>query len=136
MREHGPEYTSVTLNPSQDQRNYLLDLVKRVPDAVDKLNPIIDAQAALADLNQKINDAKKTEETAAADEARDRENLTALKGNDAAKRFVDELNRAEDLLQATRKQIADLEQQKQAAIDKLDAQINAISFDWDVKETK
>ena len=49
---------------------------------------------------------------------------------------MDELNRAEDLLQATRKQIADLEQQKQAAIDKLDAQINAISFDWDVKETK
>ena len=51
----------------------------------------------------------------AADEARDRENLTALKGNDAAKRFVDELNRAEDALQTTRKQTADLEQQKKAA---------------------
>ena len=59
------------------------------------------------------------EETASADEARDRENLTALKGNDAAKRFVDELNKAEDLLQATRKQTADLEQQKKAAIEKL-----------------
>ena len=60
-------------------------------------------------------ESKETEKTAAADEARDRENLTALKGNDAAKRFVDELNRAEDLLQATRKQTADLEQQKKAA---------------------
>lgn len=136
VREHGPEHTTVSLNSSQDQRTYLLDLVKRVPDALDKLKPVIDAQAALADLDQKINEAKQQEETAKTDEARDRENLTALKGNDAAKRFVDELNRAEDLLQATRKQIADLEAQKQAAIDKLDAQIFVISFDWDVKETK
>jgi len=36
----------------------------------------------------------------------DRENLTAFKGNDAAKRFVDELNRAEDALQNARKQSA------------------------------
>ena len=136
VREHGPEHTAVSLNPNQDQRTYLLDLVKRVPDALDKLKPVLDAEDALADLDHKITEAKKQEETAKADEARDRENLTALKGNDAAKRFVDELNRAEDLLQATRKQIADLEAQKQAAIDKLDAQINAISFDWDVKETK
>jgi hypothetical protein len=136
VREHGPEHTTISLNANQDQRNYLLDLVKRVPDALDKLKPVIDAQAALADLDQKINEAKKTEETAAADESRDRDNLTALKGNDAAKRFVDELNRAEDLLQATRKQIVDLEAQKQAAIDQLNAQISAISFDWDVKETK
>jgi hypothetical protein len=40
--------------------------------------------------------------------ARDRENLTALKGNDAAKRFVGELNSAEGQLQTARKQIADL----------------------------
>lgn len=136
VREHGPEHTAVFLNARQDQTNYLLDLVKRVPDAVDTLKPVIDAQTTLTDLDHKIDEAKKTEETAAADEARDRDNLTALKGNDAAKRFVDELNRAEDLLQSTRKQIADLEAQKQAATDKLDAQINGISYDWDVKETK
>jgi hypothetical protein len=136
VREHGPEHTAVYLNAQQNQTSYLLDLVKRVPDAVETLKPVIDAQTALADLDHKIEEAKATEETAAADEARDRDNLTALKGNDAAKRFVDELNRAEDTLQATRKQITDLEAQKQAATDKLDAQINAISFDWDVKETK
>jgi hypothetical protein len=124
----------VTLSANEDQSEYLLDLVKRVPDAVDKLKPVIDAQLALAELDRRIEESKKTEQTAAADEARDRENLTALKGNDAAKRFVDELNRAEDLLQATRKQTADLELQKQAAVEKLNALIAGLSFDWSVTE--
>jgi len=110
--------------------------VKRVPDALDKLKPVIDAQTALADLDRRINESKKTEETASADESRDRDNLTALKGNDAAKRFVDELNRAEDQLQATRKQTADLEQQKKVAVDKLNELIAGLSFDWDVTATK
>jgi len=134
VRERGPQYTTVTLNVNSGQQEYLLDLVKRVPDAEDKLKPVIDAETALADWEGKIADAKKAEETAAADEARDRENLTALKGNDAAKRFVDELNRAEDQLQATRKQTADLELRKQAATEKLEGLINGLSFDWSVTE--
>jgi hypothetical protein len=112
----------------------LLDLVKRVPDAQEKIEPVITAQIKLAELDQRIDASKKAEETAAADEARDRENLTALKGNDAAKRFVDELNHAEDQLQATRKQTADLEQQKLAAVEKLNDLISGISFDWSVTE--
>jgi hypothetical protein len=134
--ERGPEKRRVDLNPNQDQTGYLLDLVKRVPEALDKLKPVIDAQSALAKLNTDIDKSKQAEATAAADEARDRENLTALKGNDASKRFVDELNRAEDLLQTTRKQTADLELQKQSAIDKLNVLIASLSFDWDVKAEK
>ncbi|MGO9775525.1 MAG: hypothetical protein ACLPM3_02935 [Terracidiphilus sp.] len=133
VRESGPEHTVVHLNGDDQETVYLLDLVKRVPDALDKLKPVIDAQTALADLDRRINESKQTEESASADEARDRENLTALKGNDAAKRFVEELNRAEDLLQSTRKQTADLEQQKKAAVEKLNEMISQISFDWDVK---
>ncbi len=132
VRERGPEHTRVDLTAGQDQTFYLLDLVKRVPDAQEKLEPVITAQIKLADLDRRITESKKTEETAAADEARDRDNLTALKGNDAAKRFVDELNRAEDLLQTTRKQTADLEQQKKAAVEKLNETIAGLSFDWDV----
>ena len=131
VRERGPEYTRVSIDPNQNSNAYLLDLVKRVPDAEAQLKPVLDAQAKLADLDQAIADSKKQEQTAAADEARDRENLTALKGNDAARRFVDELNRAEDLLQSTRKHTAELEQQKAAAVDNLRAQINALSYDWD-----
>ncbi|HMG85359.1 MAG TPA: hypothetical protein VK574_06425 [Terracidiphilus sp.] len=132
VREHGPEFTTVTINPNQNTNAYLIDLVKRVPNAESELKPIIDAQAKLADLDQAIADAKKQEETAAADEARDRDNLTALKGNDAARRFVDELNHAEDLLQSTRKHTADLDQQKAAAVENLRTQINALNYDWDV----
>jgi hypothetical protein len=124
------------LNAYSDQTNYLLDLVKRVPDALEKLKPVIDAQIALTELNRRIQESKETERSAAEDEARDRENLTALKGNDAAKRFVDELNRAEDLLQATRRQTADLEQQKKIAVEKLNDLIAKVSFDWDVKTEK
>ena len=134
VTERGPQYTTVDLRSNPRQEQFLLQLVKDVPDAMEKLKPVIDAQTALAELDQRIDASKKAEETAAADEARDRENLTALKGNDAAKRFVDELNRAEDQLQATRKQTADLEAQKQAAADKLNALIAAISFDWSVTE--
>jgi hypothetical protein len=134
VRERGPETTSVQLNAEIDATYYLLDLVKRVPDALDKLKQVIDAQTALAELDRRLEESKKTEETAAADEARDRENLTALKGNDAARRFVDELNRAEDQLQATRKQTAELEAQKKAAVDKLNTLIAGISWDWSVTE--
>ena len=131
VRERGPEYTTVSIDPNQNTNSYLLDLVKRVPDAETQLKPVLDAQAKLADLDQAIAESKKQEETASADEARDRENLTALKGNDAAHRFVDELNHAEDLLQTTRKHTADLEQQKATAVENLRAQINALSYDWD-----
>ena len=133
VRERGPEYTSVSIDPNQNTNVYLIDLVKRVPEAEPQLKPIIDAQAKLADLDEAIAKSKKQEETAADDEARDRENLTALKGNEAAHRFVDELNHAEDLLQSTRKRTADLEQQKAVAVEALRTQINSLSYDWDAK---
>ena len=133
VREHGPELVRVDLSADQNQSEYLLDLVKRVPGALDQLKPVIDAQTALAKLESDISESKKMEETAAADEARDRDNLTALKGNEAARRFVDELNHAENTLQSTRQQTAELEMQKQQGVDKLNGMIAALSFDWDVK---
>jgi hypothetical protein len=135
VKERGPQLTTVDLRSNPRQDEFLVRLVKDVPNAQAQIQPVLDAGNAVGILDFKIAEAKKIEETATADEARDRENLTALKGNDAAKRFVDELNHAEDQLQATRKQIADLEQQRQAALDKLNAVIASISFDWDV-ETK
>ena len=93
---------------------------------------MIEAERVIADLDQRLAELRKAEATATGDEARARENLTALKGNDAAKRFVDELNRAEDTLQATRKQIADVTAQRQAAIDKFNQLIGTLRYDWDV----
>ena len=136
VREQGPESVRVDLNANQDHTSYLIELVKRVPNAEAQLNPVIDAQVKLTELQRQIEDSMKKAETASADEARNRENLTALKGNDAARRFVDELNRAEDALQTTRKEIADLEQQKSAAVDRLNKLISSLSDDWDVAATK
>ncbi|UWZ86860.1 carboxypeptidase regulatory-like domain-containing protein [Occallatibacter riparius] len=136
VHERGPQYTIANLHQQPEQRDFVLELIKQVPDAKEQLQPVLDAQDALAEINEKIADAKKAEETAAADEARYRENVTALKGNDVAKRFVDELNHAEDQLQATRKLIASLEIQRAAATDKLDKVISALSYDWNEGTTK
>lgn len=131
VREKGPQYVTADLRTQPFEHDFLLNLIKQTPEAQKELQPVLDAQDVVADLNAKIAESKKQEETAAADEARDRENLTALKGNDAAHRFVEELNRAEDELQSTRKHTADLEQQKTAAEEKLNQAIANLSFDWD-----
>jgi hypothetical protein len=136
VREHGPEYTTVDLRSNPQQTDFLIQLLNQVPDAAVQLKPVVDAQGVLAEIVDKITAAEKDESTAASDEARYRENVTALKGNEGAKRFVDELNRAEDQLQATRKQIADLEKQREAAVEKLDQAIAGLSFDWNEVEKK
>jgi len=133
VRERALLSQDIRINPGDDRTAYLISVVKLVPSVDEKLRPLIDAETALSGLNAKIEQIEQKEKTLAADEARDRENLTALKGNDAAKRFVEELNSAEDQLQAARKQAADLEQQKNAAVEKLNALIAGLSFDWDVK---
>jgi hypothetical protein len=122
----------VVIDPSQDRSALLVSVTRMAPGLEEKLRPLIDAETALSGLNSRIQEIEQMEETLTADEARARENLTALKGNDAAKRFVEELNRAEDELQAARKQTADLNQQKKVAVEKLNALIAGLSFDWDV----
>jgi len=132
IRERGPEHTRVVLDPKQDTTGYLIELVRRAPGAETQLRPVIDAEVRIADLQGQIERSKKQVETAAADEARARENLTALKGNDAARRFVTELDQAEDRLQAERKHTADLERQRSETEDRLAELISGLSFAWDV----
>ena len=136
VRERAMLSEDVRIDPNEDRSAFLLAVGKMAPSIEEKLRPLIEAETALNGLNAKIEQIAEKERTLAADEARDRENLTALKGNDAAKRFVDELNRAEDALQDARKQSADLEQLKNAAVDKLNKLIAALSFDWDVSPQK
>ena len=136
VRERAMLSEDVRIDPNEDRSAFLLAVGKMAPSIEEKLRPLIEAETALSGLNARIEEIGEKEKTLANDEARDRENLTALKGNDAAKRFVEELNRAEDALQDARKQSGDLEQQKNAAIDKLNQLIGALSFDWDVSPEK
>jgi hypothetical protein len=133
VRERALLSETVFIKPDEDRAEFLIAVGKITPSIEEKLRPLIDAETALSGLNTKIEEIEQNEKTLAADEDRARANLTALKGSDAAKRFVDELNSAEDQLQAARKQVADLEQQKNAAVEKLNALIAGLSFDWDVK---
>ena len=122
----------VEVNANQFQREYLVNVSKYTPDLEEKLRPLIDAELALDNLGSQIAENEQKEKTFSADEARARENLTALKGNEAAKRFIEELNRAEDDLQATRKDHAALLTQRDAARTRLDAEIARVSFETDL----
>ena len=122
----------VIINPDLDRTAFLIQVSKYTPELEEKLRPLIDAETALSDLNRKLADNAQRQKTLADDEARARENLTALKGNDAAKRFVEELNRAEDELGAARKEQAGLEQQRDAARAKLAGLIAQLSFETDL----
>ena len=111
---------------------FLITISKYSPDLEEKLRPAMDAEAALNVVNDKLDGNEQKQAKLTEDETRDRENVTALKGNDAAKRFVDELNQAEDALQAARKEQADLENQRDTAQAKLNGIIAKLSFDTDL----
>jgi hypothetical protein len=119
----------VRIDPNNDRSEFLISVSKLVPSLEEKLRPLIEAETALSDLNRKIREIEAKEKTLAADEARDRENLTALKGNDAAKRFVEELNRTEDEIEAARKEQTGLEKERDTARAHLEISIARLSFD-------
>jgi hypothetical protein len=118
--------------PQFSNGEFLVTVSKYSPELEEKLRPAINAEAALADMNRKLEEIDEKQKTLADDETRDRDNLTALKGNDAGRRFVDELNQAEDALQAARKDQADLEKQRDAAQAQLDAMVARLAFDTDL----
>ena len=109
-----------------------MQVSKYTPELEEKLRPIIDATTALNDVKRRLAENAQRQKTLTDDEARVRENVTALKGNDAAKRFVDELNRAEDELSAARKEQADLERERDAAHAKLAGLIAQVEFAADL----
>jgi hypothetical protein len=111
---------------------FLITVSKYSPELEDKLRPVIAAEGALETVNGKLDENSQKQSDLTNDETRDRDNVTALKGNDAAKRFVDELNQAEDALQAAKKEQADLQTQHDAAQQKLDDLIAKLSFDADL----
>jgi len=122
----------ITLNPNDDRTAFLIGVTRYSPELAEKLKPVIAAEVALSDLNRKINEIQVREKALSDDEARDRDNLTALKGNDAGKRFVEELNRAEDELQTAHKEQAGLEKDRDAARAKLESLIGQLAFDSDL----
>ena len=130
VTDEGTELQQWRIDPNSDQVNSLEALAAEAPGLADQLKPVL---AAEQQIRQYKADLKKLEEktaTLTADEARARENLTALKGNDAGKRFVDELNQAEDNLQSTRKETADLTEKVKAATESLRQTLLTLTIEW------
>lgn len=132
VREHANVSQTVVIGTRANNVTMLIAVGNDSPDLATKLKPVIDAQTALADLNTKIDENNAKQGALADDENRYRENLKALKDSATAKRFVDELNQAEDELQAARKEQADLEKKRDQAQAHLDILISQVSFDTDL----
>jgi hypothetical protein len=130
VADEGPEFENWNIDPNSDQTQALEALSKDAPAIAGQLKPILDAQRSIAAMKDDL--AKLDEKTKAltGDESRARENLTALKGNDAGKRFVDELNQAEDALQTTRKETAALTEKEKAAVESLRQLLQTTDIQW------
>ncbi len=136
--DEGTDLLSWTLNPDGswgntgdgDQAKDLEALMTEVPAIADALKPVLELQRKLYELSTQLKELDEKSKTLTADEARARENLTALKGNDAGKRFVDELNRAEDELETTRKQTASVSAEKKATIQSLKKTLESLDIHW------
>jgi len=132
VRERANINEKVQIGTQFNNGAYLITTSKYSPALAEALKPAIDAQTALADLNGKIDEIMEKQKTLADDENRYRENLKALKDSATAKRFVDELNQAEDAIEAARKEQTDLEKQRDAAQAQLDSIIAKLSFESDL----
>jgi len=132
VRERADISEKIQIAAQSDNSDVLITTGNYSPTLAQVLKPAIDAQTALADLNSKIDEITANQKTLADDENRYRENLKALKDTATAKRFVDELNQAEDAIVAARKEQTDLEKQRDQAQAHLDIVISKLSFDTDL----
>ncbi len=100
------------------------------PALLKQLQPVLDAQRAIADIEAKRNSAAQHLNQLSDEERRQRDNITALKDADklAQKRFVDELGRIEDQILDLQKQQQALDTQLEAARADLNAKVQAVQF--------
>ncbi len=132
VKERADLTEKAQIGTQQDNVSELITVSQYTPALEQALKPAIDAETALVDVNRRIDENANNQKTLADDENRYRENLKALKDNITAKRFVDELNQAEDSIEAARKEQTDLEKQRDAAQAHLDDVISKLSFDTDL----
>jgi hypothetical protein len=135
VADEGYDYNDWPIEENSNQVESLQKLVDEAPAVATQLNPIIEAQKSIDAMTTSLEELKQKNAALTADEARARENLTALKGNDAARRFVDELNRTEDELEATRKASADLAEKKKAAVEALRQTLLTFEINWAVQDS-
>ncbi len=137
-RESWQILTNVDVNGSNfsDQANYLRGLGEQAhaQDPTDalatQLKPLIADIQAIADDKTHLEDLQKQREALTTEETRTRENLTALKGNEGAKRFVDALNRSEDALEQNRQQTETTQTKQKSDGEALRQLLQTTTIEW------
>jgi hypothetical protein len=132
VKERANLASEIKLQSHFENGDELIAAGNDAPALAESLRPAIEAQMALNALAEKIEQNSQKQQQLADDEDRARKNLTALKGNQAAGRFAIELTKAEDEISALRKEEAELEKQRNAAQEKLDAIVTKLAFDTDL----
>ena len=136
VSERGTLSTTYSIEQNSDAGSSLLVSISGENSVVaDALRPVLDAKRKLDEIEQKLKSNEADIEQLSADEKRVRENIAALKGNganDAMRRFVEQLNRDEDQLQAARKQADELTRERDAARDALANQLTNLNLDMNV----
>ena len=98
-----------------------------------QLEPVFAAKRAVAALDAQIREKQDAINQLVNDQKRLRDNLSALKGSaeerSLVKRYTTELNAQEDTLATLRRDLAGLQQQRQAADADLNNKIEALTLD-------
>lgn len=125
-------FTSWYLNNSNDsQINFLLSQTNHNPAFEAALKPILDARRKVADAEARVNETNTKLTAIRSDEDRQRANITALAGADksARERFVNDLNKTEDAINAAQAELAQREKILADAKEDLSQKIEAFSID-------
>ncbi len=103
------------------------------PATVAKLEPVFAAKRAVIDLDRQIAAKQGATNSIVEDQKRVRDNLGALKGSaeerSLARRYTEELNRQEDQIASLRKDLADLQTRRAAAVEELGRVIESVDLD-------
>lgn len=134
VEEFEPQQTTIILNSiTDDQVAYLVRQKTITPELEQTLRKVIAQKNEISGFNTQIEQRQRETSDISQDQARVRENMKALKGTAEEKqltqRYATQLNQQEDRLAVLRKEIADLQAQREAAQAQLNKMVEDISFD-------
>jgi hypothetical protein len=127
-----PGITTYQLTDFNDSQLALILNETNNSDAIKRaLQPILDARRHVADMQEAVDNLNAQLETLHSDEARQRENITALASADKASRdrFVHDLNATEDEIAAAQKSLNTAQNNLRAAQDDLSHKIEGLQID-------
>ena len=129
-----PEVTQFLLtNLNSDQVAYFSQQNRVTPEMRQIFQRVMAQKSKISGLDQQINQRKQESDQISSDQARIRENMKALRGgaeeHALLQRYTAELNSQEDKLAALRKEIADLQAQRNQANSELESMVMNINLD-------